>query len=397
VNDPREFGLVCPDRTLGSTGANVALGLFQVVNQTGTSPVKGSYKEGTTVTFGTQTAAGAQIPPTQDQENGVPTAEIVANHTLTVPTGWNTPRTPGRTWPGTIEDAAQGRITLVIGDDAVPNPLGDADPSNDQYLGTALWKATGTKHDNNVLSGPTVVGTEDRNQAIRWTVRDGDDEDCNRAPRVSASFASSTLACPGDASLTLTIGDPDLDVASANGENLDVDIDWGDHTSTALDDQTTSPGPVGHTYGAAGAYTAEVTVTDQHGETDHASASVTVDYGTGGILQPINASGTPSVFRAGSTVPVKIRFVDCDGSTPSDLAPTIAITRSNPNPPPAEINENPTSTSAADSGVRMRYSEGQWIYNLATSSLGDPSATYHLTITVPETGQTVTATFALRR
>jgi hypothetical protein len=59
------------------------------------------------------------------------------------------------------------------------------------------------------------------------------------------------------------------------------------------------------------------------------------------------------------------------------------------------INE-PVSTSAADTTGIMRFSTNQYIYNLATKPLPDPSATYLITVTVPSTGQTVTVQFGLR-
>ena len=522
VNDPRDFGLVCPDRTIGADGFNVALGLVQTVSVTGTSPVTGSYKEGTGVTFSVRHAAegdlgyippggdGAQIPKTQEAKNGIPIASVVGNSILTVPAGWNSPRTPGRTWPTTRETAAQGRIQLVVAADAAPNPLGDPDTTNDQYLGTALWNAAGTKHSNNSLTGTTTASNDLRVQAIRWTVRDGGDLICNRAPSItSATFAPTGGACDGSAStLTVAFADPDLAVTSAD-EQLSVAVDWGDGSTpdlvTGLTGTSTS---LSHTYAAVGSHTAGVTVTDQHGAaaatsaatevldgdraacdreasatasfvathvacgataslvvtpndpdaaiasedgltidvdwgagipdsadihqtgikgnspltfpapyttagphtatvswtdtrldaasfTGSTTATVNIDYQTSGILSPINPDGS-SIFKAGSTVPVKIRFWDCGGAGSSALAPVITITRSNPNPPPALVNETVQSTSAADTGSTMRFSDGQWIFNLATKSLADPTAKYHLVITIPSTGQTVAVDFALR-
>jgi uncharacterized protein len=44
----------------------------------------------------------------------------------------------------------------------------------------------------------------------------------------------------------------------------------------------------------------------------------------------------------------------------------------------------------------MTLVSGSWQYDLKTSVLPDPSGTYTVTVTVPETGQTVTGTFRLR-
>jgi hypothetical protein len=44
----------------------------------------------------------------------------------------------------------------------------------------------------------------------------------------------------------------------------------------------------------------------------------------------------------------------------------------------------------------MRFSTNQYIYNLATKPLPDPSATYRITVTVPFNGQTFTVQFGLK-
>jgi hypothetical protein len=52
--------------------------------------------------------------------------------------------------------------------------------------------------------------------------------------------------------------------------------------------------------------------------------------------------------------------------------------------PPSGVDEAITSTSGADSGTTMRSDgAGQYIYNLATKSLSDATATYQITITGP--------------
>jgi hypothetical protein len=150
---------------------------------------------------------------------------------------------------------------------------------------------------------------------------------------------------------------------------------------------------VEHTYAHAGSYTATVAVTDDDGDTTSTTAAIAVNYTTSGVLPPINSDGS-SVFKYKSTILVKVTFTDCDGTRPTDLAPRISLTLISGSTPNIDINE-PISTSAADTSGVMRFSDGQYIYNLATKPLPDPSATYRLTITLAN-GQTVTATFGLR-
>ncbi len=209
----------------------------------------------------------------------------------------------------------------------------------------------------------------------------------NDAPSVSAAFTQSRVACgTGNATLVVTFSDPDL------GDSHTATISWGDGTSTKVD-PATSPFELAHTYALAGAYTASVTVTDSAGASDSATADVAVDYTTAGVLQPINPDGS-SVFKYGRTIPVKIGFVDCDGTIPTGLGPKISLMLISGASPGTAINE-PESTSGADTTGVMRFSDGKWIYNLATRPLPDSSARYRVTISLAN-GQIVTAIFGLR-
>ncbi|MEP7136085.1 MAG: ExeM/NucH family extracellular endonuclease [Chloroflexota bacterium] len=210
----------------------------------------------------------------------------------------------------------------------------------------------------------------------------------NVAPSVTAAFTSTSLSCGANNSmLNVSFTDPGtLDTHSAV-------INWGDGNTQTFS-SVTSPFSAAHTYALVGTYTATVTVTDKDGGADTKTATATVNFNTSGILQPINANGT-SVFKYNSTIPVKISFTNCNGSIPANLAPTIKLTMVSGATPGLEINE-PISTSAADTTGIMRFSTNQYIYNLATKPLPDPSATYRITITVPLTGQTVTVNFGLK-
>jgi hypothetical protein len=121
-------------------------------------------------------------------------------------------------------------------------------------------------------------------------------------------------------------------------------------------------------------------------------------YNVTGVLQPVNdtqAHQDPSVFKYGSTIPVKVRITDCLGNAVATLAPQIAVKKIAGAIPPTGVDEAITSTSGADSGTTMRYDgSGQYIYNLATKSLSDNTATYEIRITGPFT--TVTAQFGTK-
>ena len=104
-----------------------------------------------------------------------------------------------------------------------------------------------------------------------------------------------------------------------------------------------------------------------------------------------------SIFKSRSTIPVKIKVADCDGSFPSTLAPQISVQKLNGADPSGA--EEASSTSAADTGTTMRFTgspDYQYIYNLATKPLSDSSATYQIKITITQTGQVIYATFGLK-
>ena len=217
----------------------------------------------------------------------------------------------------------------------------------------------------------------------------------------SASFGATNVACPTSASphnarLTVFFHDVDTD------DSYTATIDW-DINAAGVDDgpfAVTEPSFYrDHSYPAAGSYTARVTVSDGT-LTDTKTATVKVDYNTSGILQPVNwtqAHNDPSIFKWGSTVPVKVRFFNCDGTNAgSGLTVKIQVKWISGNTPPVGEFEAITNTNSPDSGGFMRSSGDLYIYNLNTGSLSDKTAEYEITLTVQSTLQTVTTKFGTR-
>jgi len=110
-------------------------------------------------------------------------------------------------------------------------------------------------------------------------------------------------------------------------------------------------------------------------DTCQGGACVGGNYSWSGFLQPVNADGT-SVFKRGSTIPVKFKLTGaCAGNT--SLTANIYFYKiSDTNGP---VNEA-VSTSAADTGTLFRYSapDGQYIYNLGTSGPDFTDGTWNL-------------------
>jgi len=194
----------------------------------------------------------------------------------------------------------------------------------------------------------------------------------NSAPTVDASFEDISVAC-GSGNASLTIGIADRDTADTHTAT----IAWGDGSSETVDPASAAFTRT-HTYADAGRYTATVTVIDSHGHVTTTTADLVVEYTATGLLPPFQDGRT---VKAGSTVPLKVRFADCDGTVPTDLAPAVRVI---------------SGGSTVFTGT-MAFDDGQWQLDLRTSQLPDPSGTYTVTVTVPETGQQVTGTLRLRR
>src|SRR5215204_6259949 len=84
-----------------------------------------------------------------------------------------------------------------------------------------------------------------------------------------------------------------------------------------------------------------------------------------GFLPPINASGTRSVFKLTSTVPVKYKLT-CNGAPISGATAYLTVTRVDPNPD-GTVNEA-IATDAATTGNQFRYADGGYHFNLSTKS-----------------------------
>ena len=188
---------------------------------------------------------------------------------------------------------------------------------------------------------------------------------------LAAAFAATTVGC-GDGNASLTVNHP----SRFPGDAHTVAVAWGDGSATTTVANAASPLALGHTYAAAGVYTATVTVTDVHGHTYSTTAEITVEYTSSGILAPLGSSWTTQL---NSTIPVKVAYTDCDGSVPTDLDPVVTVSRNG-------------TTHVTGTATLVK---GEWKYEFSTRGLA--AGTYTVTVTVPETGQTDAATLTLRR
>jgi hypothetical protein len=267
--------------------------------------------------------------------------------------------------------------------DADPDPtltitkLSGAGAVTDNGDGTWSWSLATTDDG----SGTVVVQVEDDDgehsttDSFDWTAAD-----------VVPVLGALTVTGNGTACLAGNTVGLSFSFTGYSGDTFTGSIDWGDGSpDTAF---SSSPVSASHGY-VAGSYTITVTINDDDtgpgtGADDSDTAAVSLLYNASGVLQPVNdtqAHQDPSIFKYGSTIPVKIRVTDCAGTVVTGLAPQISVKKILGSTPTTGVDEPIYSTSGADSGTTMRYSDGLYIYNLATKSLADPSATYRITIT----------------
>jgi hypothetical protein len=216
----------------------------------------------------------------------------------------------------------------------------------------------------------------------------------NVAPTITGLVAGSAAACGSANSLTINFTDP-----AGTYDTYSASIDWGDGNSSAP--TGISSGHIAmHTYASAGPHTVTVTVSDEDGGTSASmQKTLIVNYNTSGVLQPVNwtqAQNDPSIFKWGSTIPVKVGFTDCDGTPAGGLSVKIAVKKIAGSTPTSGDNEEITNTNSPDSGGYMRWVDSKYLYNLNTKSLADKTATYEITITVESTMQTVVTQFGTK-
>jgi PKD repeat protein len=227
-------------------------------------------------------------------------------------------------------------------------------------------------------------------QTFNWTA-------ANVAPVVGTVGVTASDACSVDLSAAFT--------DQGSGDTHDSSIDWGDGSATTdshFDVIDTKIVTGSHTYSSAGTYTAAVTVTDDNAGTDTESAAAGFDTMNtpSAIMQPINAAGTRSVFKLGSTIPVKITVKDCGGNAVTSLAPTVTLYKLDGVPNPGDLET--ATTTVPTNGLNMRWSDTLYIYNLSTKLSQQTGAaltagSYRVAVTDDSFFDRTTADFELKK
>jgi hypothetical protein len=110
-----------------------------------------------------------------------------------------------------------------------------------------------------------------------------------------------------------------------------------------------------------------------------------------GVLQPVNPDGS-SIFKLGSTVPVKFQLTDAQAESVSGAVANLTLAKISNNLEGSFVEA--ISTSNATTGSLFRDSgNGQYIFNLSTKGLS--AGTWSLKITLDD-GTSYTTHISLR-
>ena len=149
-----------------------------------------------------------------------------------------------------------------------------------------------------------------------------------------------------------------------------------------------------------GLYTFTAAAADKAGNTATVTGSYSVIYAWVGFLQPINDTAhqiglATSIFKGGSTVPVKFQLKDAYGKSYQSVTAPIWLTPAKGSPTTAAIDEIAYSL-AANAGSQYRWDAAaqQYIYNWSTKGLSS-GYYYRIGVTLDD-GQTYYVNIGLR-
>jgi hypothetical protein len=148
-----------------------------------------------------------------------------------------------------------------------------------------------------------------------------------------------------------------------------------------------------------GNYTYSATVTDNAGNAATASGTFRVVYSFSGFLQPINdpsVGSTPtSIFKGGSTIPVKFQLTDASGAPVQAGTAGVWVTPVKGSATTSAVDESVYSdTGTAGGSYRWDATSQQYIYNWSTKGV-TAGYYYRLGVTLDD-GQTYDVTVGLR-
>jgi lysophospholipase L1-like esterase len=192
--------------------------------------------------------------------------------------------------------------------------------------------------------------------------------------QVDATAPSLNVSCPATALLNSSVS---ATVTASDGQS-------------GLASDPTGTVPINTS--AVGSKTVTRTATDNVGHVTTATCTTNVLYRYSGVLQPVNADGS-SIFKLGSTVPVKFSLGDTAGVPVGSAVASLTLAKITNEVDGSYVEA--VSTAAATTGTLFRYdaSGQQYIFNLSTSGLS--KGTWNLKISLDD-GASYTTRISLR-
>jgi len=282
-------------------------------------------------------------------------------------------------------------VDTTGGDSGISCPITDADNTN---------AAASVKCNDDSNAGTFKVTLSVSDDHGHTTAQDSTLDAENVAPSFNSgkpAFAATTVTCASN-NVTLNFAYTDR----GSNDTQTASIDWGDGNTSNLTAAQTATGSASHTYNSGGPYNATVNVTDDdNGSTGDTNStnSLVVQYNLSGILQPINDTRNgqaESLFKYGSTIPVKVEVTDCSLSHPSDLVLKVTWKQGTGQTPPGV--EEVVPTSQADLGNTMRFSDPLYVLQLnSKATTGDSTSGITIFVTIQLTSQTVQANIGFKK
>jgi hypothetical protein len=186
----------------------------------------------------------------------------------------------------------------------------------------------------------------------------------------------------GQATVTVLDGTPPLIACPANiiatasstaGASVSYPLPTASDSCSAFD---VACSPASGSLFPLGANQVTCTATDTAGNHSQCSFTVCVVYSWSGVLQPINADGS-SVFRAGSTVPVKFQLTGASAGINNAVARLSYAKVSNNTPGPVNEADAPGNATV---GNLFQYDTTSGKYTFNWSTKGMTAGQYRLTI-----------------
>jgi hypothetical protein len=141
--------------------------------------------------------------------------------------------------------------------------------------------------------------------------------------------------------------------------------------------RTAAPAAVAVDTAKVGPQVIERTAVDNVGHTTTERCTVIVRYEYGGLESPVDRDGS-SVFKQGSTVPLKLSLTDATGAVVTDARPTVQLERLSTTPSGTDVEETVDGTSTNGKGFALNGKH--YAFNLSTKSLAAGSWNVKLTL-----------------